>query len=77
MCLTDPNPPSLSIDPERENAHAAGPTDSRGNTALSSRSHVDHDRSPVAYVHVAAGTVVREARGDDVDFGMLVAQFRF
>ena len=29
------------------------------------------------YVHVAAGTAVREARGDDVDFGMLIAQFRF
>jgi hypothetical protein len=29
------------------------------------------------YVHVAAGTAVREAGGDDVDFGMLIAQFSF
>ncbi len=40
--------------------------DFRENTALSSRSHVDHEE-----------TAVREARRDDVDFGMLMAQFRF
>src|SRR5882757_5055327 len=36
--------------PTKENLHAASSTDSREKITLSSRSHLDHDRSPVADV---------------------------
>src|SRR3984893_10367896 len=36
--------------PRKDKRHAESPSNSRKNTALSDRSHLDHDRSPVADV---------------------------